>query len=296
LSVTKQVSHSSMPARVLITGASGFTGRHLSVLAASKGVEVHELKSRLNDLTALRAELAGQAFDYVVHLAAISAVTHVDEEAFYRVNLFGTLNLMTVLAESGHIPEKVLIGSSANIYGNSELSPVAEITPPGPMNHYAMSKLSMEYMLRTVMDKLPIVIVRPFNYTGVWHDDRFVVPKIVAHFAAGNTEIKLGNTSVEREFNDVRTVVNVYLELLDKGVAGEVYNVCSGNPHSLDEVLEQMKELTGHNITVTNNPAFMRANELQTLYGDPGKLEACIGEVSHPSLKETLSWMLAAHA
>ncbi|MEH6590843.1 MAG: NAD-dependent epimerase/dehydratase family protein [Halioglobus sp.] len=284
-----------MSQRLLITGAAGFTGRHLSLQAASRGVEAYELKSCLTDTAALAAELTGQIFDYVVHLAAISAVTHADEEELYRVNLFGTLNLMKALAESGHIPEKILVASSANIYGNSELSPVSETILPGPVNHYAMSKLSMEYMLRTVMDTFPIVIVRPFNYTGVWHDDRFVIPKIVAHFAAGENGIELGNTSVEREFNDVRTVVKVYFELLEKGIAGEVYNVCSGNPHSLDEVLEQLRELTGHDIAVTNNPAFMRANELQTLYGDPSKLEACIGEVSHPSLKETLSWMLAAH-
>jgi nucleoside-diphosphate-sugar epimerase len=285
-----------MPVRLLVTGSAGFTGRHLAMQAASRGVEVYELKSCLTDAAALASELAGQKFDYVVHLAAISAVTHADEEELYRVNLFGTLNLMKALVESGHIPGKILVASSANIYGNSELSPVAETTAPAPVNHYAMSKLAMEHMLRTVMDKLPIVMVRPFNYTGVWHDDRFVIPKIVAHFAAREAGIELGNTSVEREFNDVRTVVDVYFQLLDKGIAGEVYNVCSGNPYSLDEVLEQLEELTGHNIEVSNNPAFMRANELQTLYGDPGKLEACIGNVPHRSLKETLSWMLAAHA
>jgi nucleoside-diphosphate-sugar epimerase len=283
-----------MTKRLLLTGASGFTGRHLSEAAASRGWDVNRLVSDLTDPGALNLELAGQAFDYVVHLAGISAVTHADEEAFYRVNLFGSLNLMAALVNSGHVPEKILVASSANVYGNSVMSPISETLAPAPVNHYAMSKLAMEHMLATYSGQLPIVIARPFNYTGVGHDDRFVIPKLIAHFTSRASDIELGNTQVEREFNDVRVVIGVYLNLLEKGKAGEVYNVCSGQPHSLNEVIELMIELTGHQIAVSNNPEFMRANELAKLYGDPAKLQNCLGEIPGIPLRETLQWMLSA--
>jgi len=282
-----------MAKNLLLTGATGFTGRHLSRAAESRGWEITRLVSDLTDSGALNLELAGQAYDYVVHLAGISAVTHADEAAFYRVNLFGTLNLMSALVSSGHRPDKVLVASSANVYGNSILSPISEIVAPAPINHYATSKLAMEHMLATYAEKLPIVIARPFNYTGVGHDERFVIPKLIAHFISETSDIELGNTQVEREFNDVRVIIGVYLNLLEKGQAGEVYNVCSGQPHSLNEVIDLLIELTGHSINVSHNPKFMRANELATLYGDPAKLQKCLGEIPGIPLKETLQWMLS---
>ena len=283
-----------MAARVLLTGSDGFTGQHLMRAATARGYEILELKSGLTDPAGLAEELAGAHFDYVIHLAAISAVTHINLQEFYNVNLFGTLNLLAAIQQSGSSPARILVASSANVYGNSPLSPLDENMCPSPANHYAMSKLAMEQMAKAEAGGLPLIFVRPFNYTGVGHDGRFVIPKIVDHFARRQSVIELGNMQVEREFNDVRTVCRAYLDLIEKADAGETYNICSGRTHSLDDVIERLTRITGHTIDVRVNPEFVRANELDRLCGNPAKLELCLGPLLHPPLDETLEWMLHA--
>ena len=180
-------------ASVLLTGADGFTGRYVGEALRQAGYRVFGLvhkspgqidhfQADLTDATALR-ELVGRLQpDYVIHLAALAFVAQQDIERFYRVNLFGTLNLLDALIATQAPVQKVLLASSANVYGNARHSPVAETTCPAPVNHYAMSKLAMEHMALTRLDKLPIAITRPFNYTGVGQDENFLIPKIVAHF------------------------------------------------------------------------------------------------------------------
>jgi GDP-6-deoxy-D-talose 4-dehydrogenase len=282
--------------RLLLTGAEGFTGRHLTVVAQAAGYEVVGLKSDLTDATAVAAEVAAAAPTHVVHLAAISAVTHADENAFYQVNLFGTLNLLKALVALPVAPAKVLLASSANVYGNQEGAAIAETVCPKPVNHYAMSKLAMEHMAATFADRLPIVITRPFNYTGVGHDLRFVMPKIADHFVRKAPVIELGNLDVYREYNDVRHVCDVYLKLLDAGVAGEIYNVCSGHAVSLRKVLTRLTEMSGWQPEVRVNQAFVRANEIHTLAGNPEKLVSCIGPVSGSDLTSLLAWMIGVPA
>lgn len=285
-----------MTKRILLTGAAGFTGLRFTEAAQQAGYLVHPLVADLTDTKAVAAETAAASPDYVVHLAGISAVTHTDEEAIYRVNLFGTLNLLKALVALPQAPQRVLLVSSANVYGNTDKSPIDESVYPAPVNHYAMSKLAMEYMSATFGDRLPLVIVRPFNYTGAGHDTRFVIPKLVEHFAQRKTSVELGNSNVEREFNDVRTVCDAYLRLLQLGKPGQVYNVCSGRPVSLMSVINTLKNITNHDLQIKVNPAFVRANEVHSLCGNPAKLEACIGKLKHPSLEETLRWMLDSKA
>ena len=283
-----------MSHRILLTGTSGFTGQHFKKMAELLGHQVLALRSDLSDAQAIETELRGQELDKVVHLAGISFVGHADEAAFYRVNTIGTLNLLKALKASQQHLTCVLLASSANIYGNCDASPISETQPPAPVNHYAMSKLAMEHMARTLSEDLPLVQVRPFNYTGPGQASSFLIPKLVDHFVRRAPEIELGNLHVEREFNDVRMVCDAYLSLLDHGVPGEVYNVCSGQPYTLQEVIAALEALTGHQIHVKVNPAFVRASEVRRLCGDPGKLIACIGSLQSYTLKDTLSTMLEA--
>jgi nucleoside-diphosphate-sugar epimerase len=280
--------------RLLITGAEGFTGRHLVDAAVASGFDVTELKSDLTNAPALEQEILAANPTHVVHLAAISAVTHADQSAFYQVNLFGTLNLLNALIALPTPPEKVLLASSANVYGN-QIGEISEAVCPKPVNHYATSKLAMEHMAMTYADRLPLLMVRPFNYTGVGHDQRFVIPKIVDHFKRGAEKIELGNLEVYREYNDVRMVCDVYLRLLEKGQLGEIYNVCSGRAFSLGEVIALAEKLSGQHIEVSVNPMFVRANEVHTLSGNAEKLESAIGHVHGYSLENTLAWMLASN-
>jgi GDP-6-deoxy-D-talose 4-dehydrogenase len=279
--------------RLLITGAEGFTGRYLVDAAVASGFDVIELKSDLTNAPALEQEILAANPTHVVHLAAISAVTHADESAFYQVNLFGTLNLLKALIALPNPPEKVLLASSANVYGN-QVGEISEAVCPEPVNHYAMSKLAMEHMAMTYANRLPLLMVRPFNYTGVGHDQRFVIPKIIDHFKRGAEKIELGNLDVYREYNDVRMVCDAYLRLLEKGNLGEIYNVCTGRAFSLGEVITLAEKLSGHQIEVSVNPMFVRPNEVHTLSGNPQKLESAIGNLQVHSLENTLGWMLAS--
>ena len=284
--------------RILLTGADGFTGRFFSAQAVASGYEVLPLLADLTDCDALQKQVLQNAPDVVVHLAAISFVGHADDNAFYAVNVVGTTNLLAALAALPKRPRQVLLASSANIYGNSEASPITEDQPPAPVNHYAMSKLAMEHMARTYADRLPLVITRPFNYTGPGQDLNFVIPKLVEHFARRAPSISLGNLQVEREFNDVRMVCGAYLQLLQHGEPGQTYNVCSGRPYALQYVINELTRITGHHIKVEVNPAFVRANEVHRLCGSPAKLQARLAahgaKLHNPPLEDTLRRMLAA--
>lgn len=284
--------------RILLTGAEGFTGRHFSERASAEGHAVIALRSDLTDSDALRQEVLEASPDAVVHLAAISFVGHADEQAFYAVNVVGTTNLLDALAKLPARPQRVLLASSANIYGNTAQSPISEAQPPAPVNHYAMSKLAMEYMARTYGDRLNLVITRPFNYTGPGQDVNFLIPKLAAHFANRAPSIALGNLHVEREFNDVRMVCSAYLLLLAYGEPDGIYNVCSGQPYELQHVVESFTQITGHKMEISVNPAFVRENEVHRLCGSPAKLNALLSrhgaKLEVPTLKETLQRMLPA--
>lgn len=278
--------------RILLTGAEGFTGRHVSSFAQKNGHEVIGLTADLTNPKAVLDEVTKVSPTHVIHLAAISAVTHADEEAFYKVNLFGTQNLLQALSKMPSAPKKIVLASSANVYGNSLVSPISESVCPQPVNHYAISKLAMEFMSTVFAEKLPIVIGRPFNYTGVGHDTRFVVPKIVDHFKRRTPEIELGNLQVLREYNDVRAVCEAYLGLLQSGIPGEIYNIASGRAVSLQTIISTLEKLSKHSMNVKVNPAFIRANEIEVLSGSAKKIETLLGPLSHPTLEATLAWML----
>lgn len=284
--------------KILLTGADGFTGRHFHGVAEAGGHEVVVVRANLLAVDALVDEVAAARADAVLHLAAISMVTHADNRAFYDVNLFGTLNLLDALKVAGTKPRCVLLASSANIYGNCDASPIAETQPPAPVNHYAVSKLAMEYMARNYADHLPLVVARPFNYTGPAQPPNFLIPKLVAHFARGDASVELGNVDVQREFNDVRMVCNAYLQLLQHGQPGEVYNVCSGRPYTLQFVLDELARLTGGSIEVQVNPLLVRTNDLHRLYGSPAKLDSMLAAhgiaLNRPALADTLQSMLDA--
>jgi len=280
----------------MVTGSSGFTGEHLCALAIKSGYEVIRVKSDLMDYSSLEQEFILAKPDLVVHLAAISFVGSQDKSSFYTVNVIGTTNLLDVISKLPKTPNKVLLASSANVYGNCDILPINENITPNPINHYAASKLAMEKMALTYSEKIPIVITRPFNYTGPGQDINFVIPKLVDHFLTKKPLISLGNIDIKREFNDVKMVCNSYLTLLNYGKSGEIYNVCSGQVYSLQFVIDTLIKLTGHSIKIKVDPIFVRSNELTILRGDPGKLDSLVsqygGKLENFSLESTLSDML----
>jgi nucleoside-diphosphate-sugar epimerase len=287
----------------LVTGSAGFTGRYVRDELQSAGFRVagmaHGIPHSednypvdLLDSGAVKQLVSDLRPDVVVHLAAIAFVAHGDAEEIYRTNIVGTRNLLQALALSSHKPRSVLLASSANVYGNAEAGRLSEDISPAPANDYAVSKMAMEYMAKLWMDRLPIVIARPFNYTGVGQSENFLISKIVAHFKRGDRKIELGNINVSRDFQDVRFVANAYRRLVETDMAaGEVVNLCSGVGYSLTDVVDIVQKLARYEIEVVQNPAFMRANEVKRLIGSNEKLRGLIGELDIIPLEETLAWM-----
>jgi nucleoside-diphosphate-sugar epimerase len=226
----------------------------------------------------LRAALDIIQPDFIVHLAAITFVPHGDPLEIYQTNLFGTLNLLDAILAVGLQPRKILLASSATVYGNPPVEVIDETLCPAPVNHYAMSKLAMEHLAHTYQDRLPILITRPFNYTGPGQDERFLLPKIVGCYRRRQPFIELGNLAVIRDFSDVRFIVEAYRRLLDRDVVGETVNICSGAGVALSEIIERMNQIAGYAIEVRVNPAFVRANEVHRLIGDNHKLRRLAGD------------------
>ena len=301
--------------KILITGIDGFTGRYLAPVLHDAGYEVHGLVHKpgtqdiegveslhvadLSDPKALAEVMRVVQPAKVAHLAAIAFVAHGDVEAIYRTNLIGTRNLLEALAQSTAPLDAVLLASSANVYGNSLGGMLDEATPPAPANDYAVSKLAMEYVAKLYAERLPLVVARPFNYTGVGQTDSFLLPKIVTHVRRRAPLIELGNLDVARDFSDVRNVVQAYRQLLEApGAVGQTFNVCSGQAWSLNDVLGMVREISGHDFEVRVNPAFVRTNEVKTLLGSRAKLDALSGAAARPvaeiTLRDTLRWMLEA--
>lgn len=295
------------PQRVLVTGSQGFTGRYVTQRLQQAGYRVigtstcpRSAAAGAGECLPLDLRSAEQTVQVVkqanphavIHLAALAFVGHGDHNAFYDVNVIGTRNLLSALAESNAPLNKVILASSANVYGNSTAGQLDEGVPFNPANDYAVSKVTMEYMAHLWADKLPLLITRPFNYTGVGQEARYLVAKIVHHFRTCADVIELGNTDISRDFSDVRDIANAYYGLLQSSAQGQAVNLCSGQQTSLQQVIELCTEITGHRINVEVNPSFVRENDVKQLFGDNRRLQQHLPGWSSRPLSATLQWML----
>lgn len=288
--------------KIFITGITGFTGKYLEKDLIELGYEVYgttfdklvsenHYKCNILKEEEIYKRLSKIRPDYVIHLAAISFVATKDQKSFYDVNVFGTLNLLNVIERLNFQPKKILIASSAAVYGNME-GELDESMCPRPVNHYGNSKLVMENMVRQYFDRLNIVIVRPFNYTGVGQDTNFLIPKIVSHFKERKLYIELGNLDTYREYNDVRDISAIYINILKSMFKSDVINVSSANSHSINEILSLMEQISHHSIEVRINPDFVRKNEIKELKGSVNKLNTVLNDMSKfINLESTLKEM-----
>jgi GDP-6-deoxy-D-talose 4-dehydrogenase len=296
------------PKRVLITGINGFTGEFVAARLNRAGHTVLGLgsqpsyrgdvagvtyqKADLVDPSALNAAIEILAPTDVIHLAALAFVAHGDPSEFYLVNVIGTRNLLAALRRTGLNLGRIVLASSANVYGVSKGGALSESTPAAPANDYAVSKLAMELVAKTFANDLPIIITRPFNYTGRGQSDNYLVAKCVAHFRRREAIIELGNIDVSRDFSDVRSLAEAYLGLIETAPIGTTVNICSGIPQTLRGIIAMAEEITGHTIEMRINPAFVRANEIPSLTGDPTLLHSLLPSFRSLPMRETLAWML----
>ncbi len=280
--------------KVLVTGSSSFTGHYVLeelklhgftiVVQTGEQVDLRCFDSVKNLVNTVKP-------DYVIHLAAMSFVGHDNINEIYETNLLGTINLLRALDEADIELQKVVLASSANIYGNIAVENISEDQPANPANHYGISKFAMEMAAKQWVGKLPIVITRPFNYTGVGQAAHFLVPKIVSHFQQQKTVIELGNIDVYRDFSDVRDIAKWYVAILASDKIGLTVNFCSGKLVSLRYIIEELNNIAGYKIKVEVNPDFVRDNEIKRLCGENKLLKSFVDTKDAKSIKETLRWM-----
>jgi GDP-4-dehydro-6-deoxy-D-mannose reductase len=281
--------------RILITGGTGFVGSHLIrhlrcgtsnlVIIASEapsspeaGVEYYQLDIRNTD--DVRSAVRQIKPTEVYHLAGISAVglAWANPRLTFEVNVEGTYNLLEATMGLPS-PPRILNVSTAQVYAPSD-TPLSESSPLAPGNPYAASKAMAELLELSFRRECGggIITARSFNHTGPGQLTSFVLPSFAKQFAeieAGMRPPKLvvGNIEVERDFSDVRDVVRAYSELLSKGRAGQVYNVCSGAATLLSDVVKQFQSLCRTVVTIETDPTRVRGGDISRIVGDPSKIK-----------------------
>lgn len=290
--------------KVLVTGISGFTGVHLARRLSERGAVVSGLtnslqandpdntyKASLEKIDELKLVLEKTKPDFIVHLAGLSFAALENLLPYYDVNVLGTQNLLEACLATGLSLQKIVIASSAAVYGDPGDIKVDENCKIAPLNHYGCSKLAMEYIAKTYEDRLPLILTRPFNYTGIGQPDHFLIPKIVKHFKDRAPTIELGNINVVREFSDVRDVVENYIALICQDQCG-IVNLCSGRANTFKDIIATLEQLTNHQIEIRINQKFIRDKDIAALVGDPARLQSMTGLTYQYSLRDTLGAML----
>jgi GDP-4-dehydro-6-deoxy-D-mannose reductase len=197
---------------------------------------------------------------------------------------------------------RVLVTSSAEVYGavtDPSQLPLDESSPTAPLTPYAASKLAAEAVVaQTVLGHgQHVIIVRPFNHIGPGQSPNFAVPalakRIVEADRRGAPTIPVGNLSARRDFTDVRDVVRAYRLLIESGLPGEVYNVCSGRDVGIGDIADRLLSLAGTALAFETDPSLVRPVEVPVLRGDPGRLVETTGWKPEVALDQTLADVLA---
>ena len=320
--------------KVLVTGADGFVGRWFirrlladgrdvygavrpaqsptpvgpaADLTAAEREAVRWLPLELTDSESVRRAVQFP-YDAVVHLAAVSSGAEATRDPGYAwtVNAAGTARIVEGLAEAkrtGRADPVALVVSTAEVYGVcAEPRPRRETDAVAPRSPYAASKAGAELAALEAWRRtgLRVVVARAFAHTGPGQDARFVVPAFAERlrFAKriGAPVVKVGNLEPVREFLHVRDVVDAYARLLVRGVAGETYNVASGDGISLAQLFDRLAALIGVHPIPEADPDLIRSGDIFHLVGDAGKLAAATGWAPRYSLDDTLRDVLDAQA
>jgi GDP-4-dehydro-6-deoxy-D-mannose reductase len=304
-----------------VTGAEGFVGRWLVPAARTAGHEVvasiapgmavpaewrgQGLEVTRADITSAhdRARLAAVAVDAVIHLAAVSsgADARRDPAAAMAVNARATAGLV---AAFGAAPRRsrFLFVSTAEVYGGGHEGPIDEDAPVAPISPYGASKAAAEVAVRSeaAASGLEVIIARAFPHTGPGQDHRFVLPAFAARLREakrrGEHQVAVGNLDVTRDMLDVRDVVRAYLALVERGVAGRVYNVASGRGQHLAECFRALAAIIGVDAEPVQDPALVRPADIPVLVGDPARIIAATGWSPQFPFPQTLQDLVDAQA
>ncbi len=296
--------------RILITGITGFAGRHLTdFISGRPGAKVYGISRGrqadkkiyacdLRDAKKISAIVKAVKPDRVFHLAAQSSVqlSWKEPSDTFEQNLMGTLNLLEAVRQFSP-RAKVQIAGSAQEYGvpPKKTARLDERAPVNPQSPYAVSKVAQDLLASQygLQYGLQIVRTRAFNHIGPGQSPDFLAASLarqIARIEAGkqNPVILAGNLDTVRDYTDVRDMARAYWLALEKGQPGEVYNIASGRGYSARQILNSYLELSRVKITVKADPARMRANDLSRLVGDARKFTRRTGWKPRIPVKTTL--------
>lgn len=301
--------------KVLVTGANGFVGQHLvkelsengmtvvgvggEVGSAGKPEYVSEyIVADLNDILAVQ-KLDFSDIDAVVHLAGLAAVGPSFESPmkYITTNVGIQTNLFEVALAQSAKPV-FLIVSSGSLYDARAPLPLTESSAVVPSSPYAVSKIGQEHMAEYYGQRgFSCIIARPFNHIGPGQNSGFIVPDVAEQVVAcekGNAAaVLVGNLDASRDYTDVRDIARAYRLLLEKGVAGETYNICAGKAVSGHDIVSGILAAAGSSAPIQEDPARMRPSDNPEIYGDNSKLVEATGWKPEVSLEQTLADVIA---
>ena len=301
-------------APILITGGTGFVGKHLIQFLTQQGASIAVLSSGGSPIQESGAQyyeadvrnrervqaIVGEVKPAkVYHLAGIATanVSWTNPRLTYEVNVWGAYNVFEA-AMGLPSPATILNVSSSQVYAPSpeKLTEKSLIAPDSP---YSASK-AMAELLRTEFRNQTsggVITARPFNHTGPGQTPNFVLPSMAKQFAeielgVRPPKLSLGNVGIKRDFSDVLDVVEAYVLLAEKGRPGEIYNVCSGSAIRLSDIIKMFEDASNLKVEVEIDPGKVRADEAAEICGDPGKIQSETGWSPKIPLRETICDLL----
>jgi NAD dependent epimerase/dehydratase len=308
---------------ILITGADGFIGSHLTELLLSKGYHVRALSfynsfnhwGWLEDiplhknLEVVTGDIRDPHFcrelcrdtDLIFNLAALIAIpfSYVAPDLYVETNIKGTLNICQAARDNGNT--RVIHTSTSEVYGTAQYVPIDEHHPRQPQSPYSASKIGADAMALSFYHAfgLPVTIARPFNTYGPRQSARAIIPTIITQVAAGMKEIQLGDVTPTRDFNYVEDTAKALMMIAEaENTAGEEINIASNSEVSIAALFGMIKEIMGSDATIVTDTQRLRPeqSEVQRLWGDNSKLKKLTGFTPACSidagLKKTCDWFV----
>lgn len=306
---------------VLVTGADGFIGSHLTELLVREGYRVRALAqynsfnswgwlediADLNEVEVVTGDVRDphfcdqltQGIDWVFHLAALIAIpySYVAPDSYVDTNVKGTLNICQAALRNG--VSRLIHTSTSEVYGTAQYVPIDEAHPLQAQSPYSASKIAADAMAVSFHNAfaLPVTVARPFNTYGPRQSTRAVIPSIITQIATGSREIKLGDVSPTRDFNYVLDTCAGFLALArcDQAV-GQTVNIASNSEISVADTLELIRELMGREVSFVTDEQRLRpsGSEVFRLWGDASRLQQLTGfEPSHDlrqGMRKTIDW------
>ena len=311
--------------KILITGADGFIGSHLTEMLLAKGCTVRALSlyNSFNDWGWLEVIKGREKLDVVCgdvrdphyckritknvdiifHLAALIAIpySYVAPDSYVDTNIKGTLNICQAALENGC--KRVIHTSTSEVYGTAQYVPIDEKHPLQPQSPYSATKIGADSMAMSFHNAfgLPVTIARPFNTYGPRQSARAVIPTIIGQIAAGKKQIKLGDLTPTRDFNYVLDICRGFIALAESDkTIGEVINIGSGIEISVGDTLNLIKKIMNSDVEFITDKQRLRPekSEVFRLCCDNTKLHELTGFLPEYSLKkglkETIDWFTSS--